>query len=135
VGKTAAAGSSEPEPLRLETSAASNCVPGPTDLCLNGGRFRVSLTWKAQGSQGAGQAVPLTSDTGYFWFFSPANVEVALKVLDGRGLNGHFWVFYGALTNVEYEITVTDTQTGRSVTYRNPAGQFGSRADTSALAD
>jgi predicted outer membrane repeat protein len=141
VGKTATAGASglvdpEPEPLRLETaiaSVAATCVPGPTDLCLNGGRFRVSLTWKAQGNQGAGQAVPLTSDTGYFWFFSPANVEVAIKVLDGRGLNGHFWVFYGALTNVEYEITVTDTETGQSVTYRNPAGQFASRADTSAL--
>lgn len=125
----------EPETPRLETAAAGACTPGPTDLCLNGGRFRVSLSWKAQGTQGAGQAVPLTSDTGYFWFFSPANVEVAIKVLDGRGLNGHFWVFYGALTNVEYEIIVTDTQTGRSVTYRNPAGQFGSRGDTSALPD
>jgi hypothetical protein len=132
VGETVLA---DPEPLRLETSAASNCVPGPTDLCLNGGRFRVSLNWKAQGTQGAGQAVPLTSDTGYFWFFSPSNVEVSIKVLDGRGLNGHFWVFYGALTNVEYEITVTDTQTGRSVIYKNPAGQFGSRGDTSALPD
>jgi predicted outer membrane repeat protein len=144
VGKTATAERAglvdpAPEPLRLETAAAvsagvaATCVPGPTDLCLNNGRFRVSLTWKAQGNQGAGQAVPLTSDTGYFWFFSPANVEVAIKVLDGRALNGHFWVFYGALTNVEYEITVTDTETGQSVTYRNPAGQFASRADTSAL--
>ncbi|MES1244089.1 MAG: right-handed parallel beta-helix repeat-containing protein [Acidobacteriota bacterium] len=136
-GKAAAglANPAEPamEPLRLDTATASSCVPGPTDLCLNNGRFRVSLNWKAQGTQGAGQAVPLTADTGYFWFFSPANIEVALKVLDGRGLNGHFWVFYGALTNVEYEITVTDTETGHSVTYRNPAGQFASRADTSAL--
>lgn len=121
------------EPIRLRTAAASNCVPGPTDLCLNNGRFRVSLAWKAQGTQGAGQAVSLTSDTGYFWFFSPANIEVAIKVLDGRALNGHFWVFYGALTNVEYTITVTDTETGQSVTYSNPAGQFGSKADTSAL--
>jgi hypothetical protein len=137
VGKSSTLAPAEPEPLRLDTMpvTASNCVPGPTDLCLNGGRFRVSLDWKAQGTQGAGQAVPLTSDTGYFWFFSPTNVEVAIKVLDGRALNGHFWVFYGALSNVEYTITVTDTETGRSVTYKNPAGQFGSRADTSALPD
>jgi hypothetical protein len=139
VGKTAKAALVNPEPIRLDTAAAVSagvavtCVPGPTDLCLNGSRFRISLNWKAQGTQGAGQAVPLTSDTGYFWFFSPANVEVAIKVLDGRGLNGHFWVFYGALTNVEYEITVTDTETGQSVSYQNPAGQFASRADTSAL--
>lgn len=135
-GESASVALVDPEPIRLETAnaiSAGACVPGPTDLCLNGGRFRVSLHWKAQGTQGAGQAVPLTSDTGYFWFFSAANVEVAIKVLDGRPLNGHFWVFYGALTNVEYEITVTDTETGQSVTYKNPAGQFGSRADTSAL--
>jgi hypothetical protein len=133
-GLTAELRAPEPEPL-LEPvpSVAATCVPGPTDLCLNGGRFRVSLLWKAQGNQGAGQAVVLTPDTGYFWFFSSTNVEVALKVLDGRGLNGHFWVFYGALSNVEYEITVTDTQTGRSVKYMNPAGKFGSVGDTSAL--
>jgi hypothetical protein len=137
VGNSSTLTSADAEPLRPETAlaAAANCAPGPTDLCLNGGRFRVSLAWKAQGTQGAGQAVPLTSDTGYFWFFSPTNVEVAIKVLDGRPLNGHFWVFYGALSNVEYTITVTDTETGRSVTYKNPAGQFGSRADTSALPD
>ncbi|HEX5718606.1 MAG TPA: right-handed parallel beta-helix repeat-containing protein [Thermoanaerobaculia bacterium] len=122
------------EPLELETAEAATCVPGPTDLCLNG-RFRVSLSWKTQGSQGAGQAVPLTSDTGYFWFFQSSNVEVVVKVLDGRPLNGHFWVFYGALTDVEYKITVVDTQTGKQVVYTNPSGRMGSVGDTSALKD
>ena len=122
------------EPIELETAEAATCVPGPTDLCVNG-RFRVSLTWKANGNQGAGQAVPLTSDTGYFWFFGPSNVEVVVKVLDGRPLNGHFWVFYGALTNVEYQMTVTDTQTGRTKTYTNPSGRMASVGDTGALPD
>ena len=120
------------EPLELETAEAATCVPGPTDLCLNG-RFRVSLSWKTQGSQGAGQAVSLTSDTGYFWFFQSSNVEVVVKVLDGRPLNGHFWVFYGALTDVEYRITVVDTQTGKQVAYTNPGGRMASVGDTSAL--
>lgn len=120
------------EPLELETAEAATCVPSPTDLCLNG-RFRVSLTWKTQGSQGAGQAVSLTSDTGYFWFFQSSNVEVVVKVLDGRPLNGHFWVFYGALTDVEYRITVVDTQTGKQVAYSNPGGRMASVGDTSAL--
>lgn len=136
-GKTAAASivaeEAVTEPLELETAAAAAaCAPGPSDLCLDG-RFRISLAWKAQGKQGAGQAVPLTSDTGYFWFFQQSNVEVIVKVLDGRALNGHFWVFYGALTDVEYELTVVDTQTGKSVTYKNPAGRMASVADTSAL--
>lgn len=121
-------------PPGLETAEAATCVPGPTDLCLNG-RFRVSLSWKAQGSQGAGQAVPLTADTGTFWFFQPSNVEVVVKVLDGRALNGHFWVFYGALTDVEYRITVVDTQTGEQAVYTNPAGRMASVGDTSALPD
>jgi hypothetical protein len=119
-------------PLELKAAEAATCVPGPTDLCLSG-RFRVFLSWKTQGSQGAGQAVPLTSDTGYFWFFQSSNVEVVVKVLDGRGLNGHFWVFYGALTNVEYQITVVDTQTGEQVVYTNPSGRMASVGDTSAL--
>ena len=81
----------------------------------------------------AGQAVPITSDTGSFWFFSNANLEVIVKVLDGRSVNGHFWVFYGALSNVEYTITVTDTETGAVRTYFNPQGQLASVADTSAF--
>jgi hypothetical protein len=120
------------EPLGLETAEATTCVPGPTDLCLNG-RFRVSLTWKAQGNQGTGKAVSLTADTGTFWFFQPSNVEVVVKVLDGRALNGHFWVFYGALTDVEYQLTVVDTQTGKQAVYRNPAGRMASVGDTSAI--
>ncbi len=85
---------------------------------MNGGRFQVEAEWRDfQGNAGTGTAVALTADTGYFWFFSPANVEVVAKVLDGRGLNQAFWVFYGALSSVEYTLTVTDTQTGLTRRY------------------
>jgi len=56
-----------------------------------------------------------------------------VKVLDGRPINGTFWVFSGALSNVEYTITVTDTTTGAVKTYFNPSGQLASVADTSAF--
>jgi ELWxxDGT repeat protein len=83
---------------------------------------------------GAGKAVPLGGgDTGYFWFFEAANVEVVLKVLDGRPLNGKFWVFYGALSDVEYAVTVTDTTTSAVKTYTNPSGRLASVADTNAF--
>ena len=78
-------------------------------------------------------AAPLTADTGTFWFFSQANVELVLKVLDGRALNGKFWVFFGALSDVAYTVTVTDTVTGMVRTYTNPLGQFASVADTMAF--
>jgi ELWxxDGT repeat protein len=115
-------------------TAGAGCQPGPLQLCLNGGRFAVAASWTDfSGRTGAGSAVPLTADTGYFWFFAAGNVETVLKVIDGRRLNGHFWVFYGALSNVQYTLTVTDTVTGVVKTYTNPAGQFASVADTSAF--
>jgi hypothetical protein len=77
--------------------------------------------------------VPLTSDTGYFWFFSASNVELVLKAVDGRTFNNHFWVFYGALSDVEYTITVTDMVTGAVKTYSNTAGHLASVADTAAF--
>jgi Bacterial pre-peptidase C-terminal domain len=105
-----------------------------TSLCLGSSRFTVSVAWATtDGRTGSGQAVVLTDDTGYFWFFDPANVELVVKVLDGRGINGHFWVFYGALSNVRYTITVNDTSDGRHRTYDNPQGNLASFADTSAF--
>lgn len=120
---------------RIDAAAATGtCVPGASRLCLNGGRFAVEASWKDFNNQtGSGTAVSMTSDTGYFWFFDESNVEAVLKVLDGTAVNGRFWVFYGALSNVEYTLTVTDTLTGKVKTYRNPKGQFASVADTSAF--
>ena len=119
---------------KTDLGGAAGCQPGPTILCLNNGRFKVEATWKDfAGHTGAGQTLPLTGDTGAFWFFNSANIEVVLKVLDGRGFNGKFWVYFGALSNVEYTLTVTDTQTGKSKTYTNPRGRLASVADTGAF--
>jgi hypothetical protein len=60
-------------------------------------------------------------------------VELVIKALDGRAVDGKFWIFYGALSDVHYTITVTDTQTGAVKTYTNPSGQLASVADTSAF--
>ena len=56
-----------------------------------------------------------------------------IKALDARGVNGCFWVFFGALSNVEYTITVTDVETGAVKRNVNPLGTFGSLGDTEAL--
>ncbi|MEP6769764.1 MAG: S8 family serine peptidase [Acidobacteriota bacterium] len=116
-------------------NALAPCAPGPNTLCLNASRFQVSVAWQVptQGMSGQGAAVPLTSDTGYFWFFSANNIELMLKVVDGRPVNGKFWVFYGALTDVQYTITVTDTMTGSARTYVSPQGTPVSQADTNAF--
>ena len=97
------------------------CFPGAQTLCLNNGRFRVQAEWRTdQGTSGVGNAEPLTNDTGYFWFFNAANIEVVTKVLNACTISDRYWVFAGGLTDVEVDITVTDTETGAVATYRNP---------------
>ena len=119
----------------ITVSATAPCVADDETLCLNAARFAVAVDWQSQdGRSGAGQAVPMTADTGLFWFFRSGNLELMVKVLDGRGLNGYYWVFYGALSDVDYTITVTDTATGSVRTYHNPQGQMASTADTQAFA-
>ena len=112
-----------------------SCQASADALCLNGNRFAVAVAWQvpADGRSGAGKAVPLTGDTGMFWFFDPANIELVVKVLDGTTLNGNYWVFYAGLSNVAYTITITDLRTGQVRKYENPSGTIASAADTSAF--
>ncbi len=97
-----------------------NCVASDTRLCLNGGRFQVEAQWTANGTTDAGHAFPLTSDTGYFWFFNAANVEVVVKVINACSFNQRFWFYAGGLTDVRVRLTVTDRHTGQVKTYDNP---------------
>jgi Subtilase family/Bacterial pre-peptidase C-terminal domain len=122
--------------LARKVSAAA-CTPGPNALCLSGGRFRVQATWRRpDGTSGAGNAVSLTADTGYFWFFDSTNVEIVVKVLNACGFAQRIWVFSGGLTNVEVTMTVEDTVSGIVKTYVNPQGTaFVPIQDTSAFAD
>jgi len=86
------------------------------------------------GDPGTAQGVELTPDSGYFWFFDPANVELTLKVLNACSLNNKFWVFLSGLTDVEVTVTVTDTRTGTVKIYTNPQGQtFKTVLDTGAF--
>src|SRR6202171_1793537 len=132
---TEAAGNSSVKVAAEQTAAAGPCFADATTLCLNGGRFKVQVTWSVpdQGTSGVGTGVPLTGDTGYFWFFSSNNVELVIKVVDGRAFNAKFWVFYGALSNVNYTITVTDTVAGTVKTYSNPFGFLASVGDAGAF--
>jgi hypothetical protein len=116
-------------------AAQGACVASATTLCLNNGRFKVEVSWQvaSQGTSGVGTGIPLTGDTGEFWFFSANNIELVVKVVDGRAFNNHYWVFYGALSDVAYTITVTDSQTGAIKTYQNPQGHLASNADITAF--
>ncbi len=111
------------------------CVPTGTALCIRG-RFQVSVAWKASSTAfGAGQVMPVGSaDSGLFWFTSPDNLELLVKVLDGCSLNQHFWVYTGPATDAQLTLTVIDTQTGKVRVYVNPLGTGGVITDTEAFA-
>lgn len=123
------AGQSRPDPSN------GLCVPSATSLCLRDGRFRAEVLRESNGELGPGQVVPLSSaDSGLFSFFHPDNWELLVKVLDGCDVNGRYWVYSAATTDVRYVLTVTDTRTGRSARYENQAGQPApARTDVNAL--
>jgi ELWxxDGT repeat protein len=121
---------------RTEEQVTPGPCGGENAACLVGGRFEVEVTWSDPanpGRGGAGIPLPGTSDTASFWFFDAANEELLVKVLDGRHLNDRLWVYYGALSDVEYAIRVTDTDTGAVRTYRNPAGTLCGAGDVTAF--
>jgi hypothetical protein len=123
--------------IRIDVVPAGGCLPDATTLCLNGSRFQVATQWHTNdGKSGAGQAVSLTGDSGYFWFFGPDNVEIVTKVLNACSTTSPmFWVFASGLTNVGVDLTVTDTKTGQTKTYHNPINQpFVGIQDTGAFA-
>ena len=103
-------------------------------LRFGGDRFTARITWRDfLGNSGSGKAAVWTEDSGFFWFFQPSNVEVMVKVLDGRSINNSYWVFVGSLSNVEFKLTVRDEWTGIERVYDNPLGNFASFGDTGAF--
>ena len=107
------------------------CAGGETTLCLQDSRFELTGSWStAQGTSGPIRAVPITDDSGLFWFFDAANLELLVKVIDGCAINDRFWVFAAGTTNVEWTLQVRDLPTGTTKTYHNPQG-----VDTAATTD
>jgi hypothetical protein len=120
-------------------------TPGPF-LFLDQSRFLVRVTWEdARVGRGSAFAQPLAEESGYFWFFASGTPEIFVKVLDGRAINGHFWVFLSSITDVGFTAAVSDVGQGCVLepspplpqcptrTYVNPAGRNQNFVDTSAF--
>ena len=120
--------------LRSEAAEhdAGSCTPGKDRLCLGHRRFQVEVTWRNQfdGSTGTGRGAALSDLTGSFAFQDPRNVELLVKILD---FDDQILVAWGALTNLEYNLKVTDTETGAVKTYHNAAGTYCGGLDQDAF--
>lgn len=122
----------------LQESAASSlgwgqrpvrpCTSGSTVACLENGRFQVEVGWRTNAND---SLVPANVDTNFiagsavFLFGVPAGQgnDLLVQLLDNCNNNDHFWVFAASQTNVEFELTVTDTQSNVQKTWRNPLGE------------
>jgi Trypsin-like peptidase domain len=127
------------------SSGGGPCVPSANTLCIDDQpgdkRFQIQATVNTAeggGVHGPASDIPLSglgiSQGGIFWFFGATNPEMLIKVINGCGLGGHYWIFFAALTNVGFSVTVTDTLTGHFKTYTNPDSTTAAPVqDTSAL--
>lgn len=110
--------------VRKGTPIATTCTYDGTSLCLLAGRFRVQAGYRDySGRRGLGRAVTLSSDTGYFWFFDAANVEVVSKAVSFCADASHnVGIYTGGLTDLEVTLGVTDTLKGTYTEHSNLLG-------------
>jgi hypothetical protein len=69
-----------------------------------------------RGLEGGGSAraaaVALTHESGTFAFYGTSNVEVTVKILDGRAINGRYWLFAASMTDRPFTLSVLENHGG-----------------------
>ena len=124
--------SSDCEPPSARTGWSA--LAGGKTLLLDDGRFEAEIEWSSAEDRGVARTVRRgTEDSGLFWFFDPGNWEVLVKVLDGCGVNGHYWVYTASATSLPFEMSITDTETGEVYHYAKGPDELSALADPAAF--
>jgi len=119
--------------LAPAAQAQGGCISARNTACYIEDRFSAEVSWRDSDSNlysagridssGLGTVLPINDEINAFQLGDEnAAVDVIVRVIDGRRINGNYWVFVGATTSVEMTLTVTDTQTGTTQEYFNPLG-------------
>jgi hypothetical protein len=125
----------------VQRSAPADGGQGTT-LVLNAAHsFNVTLSARdprPPNGTGPGIALPQTDVFGYFAIpaltQNPSNPEVFIKVLDATAIPGQgYWIFYGFLTDLIFDLTVHENATGRQVVFHKDAGQALNGFDTTTF--
>ena len=113
----------DPDPEPPSDEGYTNCEPRTTPLMFDGG-YSVGLCYETpSGEIGEGKGgIWASGESGLLWFFSRGNAEVLVKVLNGCVHNGHRWVFVAPVTDVAFNLHVTDGE-GGSWSHRNRQGE------------
>ena len=118
----------------LSPGQHTDCHPTSTPLLFEGD-YKVSLCYETADG-GAGEAkggIWASGQAGLLWFFDRGNAEVLIKVLDGCAHNDRRWVFVAPVTDVAFNLHVTDSR-GLLWTHRNRLGvTAAARSDTNAF--
>lgn len=98
-----------------DPAPVADCAESDTTACLDRGRFEVQATYSVNGVDGRARerAAMLDGDGALFYFFDPGNPELLVKVANGCWLNGHYWVFGSAATDLGYTIRITNLAASR----------------------
>ncbi|MCY3926757.1 MAG: hypothetical protein OXG81_00620 [Acidobacteria bacterium] len=113
----------DPDPEPPSEEGYTDCEPQTTPLLFDGG-YGVGLCYETpSGEIGEGKGgIWASGESGLLWFFSRGNAEVLVKVLNGCAHNGHRWVFVAPVTDVAFNLYVTDGE-NEPWSHRNRQGQ------------
>jgi streptogramin lyase len=115
-------------------TTAGTCAADAHSLCLSGGRFLATATYRNRYGSGPAVGTMLSDSSGLFTFDNPDSIELVVKVLNACSFGQGFWAFAAGLTDQEVTLTVTDTVTNEFRTYTNPLGTaFVTVTDTAAF--
>jgi len=85
--------------------------------------IKLTATDPRTGTNGQGQLISQTDIYGIFSIpaitGNASNPEVIVKMVDASGIGANYWVFYSALTDLNYTLTVKETATGRTKTFHD----------------
>ena len=87
--------------------------------------FDITLTAQdpRTGATGTGQVISQNDIYGIFSIpaitGNAGNPEVIVKMVDASGIGQSYWVFYGALTDLTYTLSVREVATGTTKSYRD----------------
>lgn len=84
------------------------CEETARDVCLLAGRFRATVTL----AHGRAWTIAGGDETKLVAATDGGEVAMSLRVVDGRAVNGYFWLLYNALTDEEMTIEIVDRATG-----------------------
>ena len=102
------------------------CLESGGQSCLQDGRFKVRAYYDHEEAQNRFARVrdALVGDAAsLFYFFTFDNPELMVKVVDGCALNGRYWVFGSAATDLVYSVEVDGHGHGPGETVRGATGR------------